>query len=115
MFTGERVREPQCVISSRAMRTKSDRREKMGRVEHMAKCDAANLSGHGSHQCAPREWRGVPKISGDYDLDATILHRHNKDLPHRLWMYTRMLGSGAPLGYSPRSGYHGYSGYRGDE
>ena len=36
------------------------------------------------HQCAPRGWRDVPDVTGDFDLDASILHRHNKDLPHRL-------------------------------
>jgi hypothetical protein len=97
------------------MRARSESREKKGRVEHMATCDVANLGGHGSHQCAPREWRGLPKISGDYDLDATILHRHNKDLPHRLAMYTRGMTAPITAGYNPRTAYHGYSGYRGDE
>ena len=75
---------------------------------------SGNLGGHGSHQLAPREWQGLPRITGDYDLDATILHRHNKDLPHRLALYTRMMG-GTHLRYNPRTAYHGYSGYRGDE
>jgi hypothetical protein len=80
-------------------------------IETMAKCDRANLEGHGSHQCAPRAWRGLPKITGDYDLDATILHRHNKDLPHRLALYSRQV----PAVLNPRSAYHGYAGYHGDE
>ena len=64
-----------------------------------------------SHQCAPREWRDIPRITGDYDLDATILHRHNKDLPHRLLLYIR---KGA-FPYNPRSAYNGYSGMHGDD
>jgi hypothetical protein len=83
-------------------------------VETMAKCDRANLGGHGSHQCAPREWRGLPRITGDYDLDATILHRHNKDLPHRIAMYTRGIGMSQARN-NPRTAYHGYQGYHGDE
>jgi hypothetical protein len=73
---------------------------------------AMKAMSHGEcHQCAPREWRGLPNLTGDYDLDSTIEHRSNKDLPHRLALYTRR-GS-AP--YNPRSAYNGYAGYHGDE
>ncbi len=56
------------------------------------------------HQCAPRGWHDVPDVTGDYDLDATILHRHDKDLPHRLELYTKRAS------YGKRTGYSGYRG-----
>ena len=64
-----------------------------------------------SHQCAPQDWRRTPMITGDYDLDATILHRNNKDLAHRLELYVRK-NKGA---YGGLSGYSGYSHYHGDD
>lgn len=68
--------------------------------------------GHkGTHQCAPREWRNTPNLTGDYDLDATILHRRNKDLGHRLELYIRKSGKN----YGIKSGYSGSHGYHGDE
>lgn len=68
--------------------------------------------GHkGCHQCAPREWRNTPNLTGDYDLDATILHRRNKDLGHRLELYIRKSGKT----YGIKSGYSGSHGYHGDE
>ena len=62
-----------------------------------------------THKCAPEGWRQTPFITGDYDLDATILNRHNKDLPHRLELYTRRTKSpyGALTGYNAISNYHG--------
>lgn len=62
------------------------------------------------HQCAPRGWRGLPNLTGDYDLDATIAHRNNKDLPHRLALYTRRAKT-----YGVKTGYSGYHGYGGDD
>lgn len=56
------------------------------------------------HQCAPRGWRDVTDVTGDYDLDATIAHRHNKDLPHRLELYVKRAS------YGKRTGYSGYRG-----
>lgn len=45
---------------------------------------------NGNHdQDAPKAWHNVPNVCGDYDLDATILHRSNKDLPDRLNLYIR--------------------------
>ena len=58
----------------------------------------------GCHSCAPKAWRGVPKLSGDYDLDATIAHRKNKNLPERLAMYTMRRGPG----YGPHTAYDAY-------
>lgn len=81
------------------------------RSEHMSAADRKGLRSCGSHECAPKDWRGVPKITGDYDLDATILHRRNTDLPHRLALYTRTVGEP----YHSRGAYHGYAGYHGDE
>lgn len=46
--------------------------------------------GHcGNHVCAPKPWRDVPALVGDYDMDATIAHRNNADLPERLALYTQ--------------------------
>lgn len=53
---------------------------------------------------APKAWHDVPKMTGDYDLDATILHRHNKDLPDRLKLYVKRRS------YGKRTGYSGYRG-----
>lgn len=68
--------------------------------------------GVSNHQVAPAEWRAsTPNITGDYDLDATIMHRPNRNLPDRLELYTRH----PKRGYGPRTAYNGYSGYHGDE
>lgn len=67
---------------------------------------------HGAcHVCAPSEWRKTPVVTGDYDLDATLLHRHNKDLPHRLDLYVKS----AKGSYGPKTAYNGYHGYSGDD
>lgn len=66
------------------------------------------LAHAGSHDDdAPKAWHDVPKCTGDYDLDATILHRGNKNLPDRLNLYLKR-GS-----YGPKTGYSGYA--SGDE
>ena len=59
---------------------------------------------YGCHQCAPRGWHDIPKLTGDYDLDATILHRRNKDLPNRLRQYVKKVS------YGKRTAYSGYRG-----
>lgn len=61
------------------------------------------LAHNGCHDCAPKGWKDVPKVTGDYDMDATILHRHNKDLPDRLKLY---LKRGA---YSAKNAYNAYT------
>lgn len=67
--------------------------------------------GHcGNHECSPEGWRDVPNLVGDYDLDATIMHRNNPDLPKRLSLYVKR-GANA---YGPLTGYRGYHGYGGD-
>jgi len=59
------------------------------------------------HDCAPKDWRKVPNVVGDYDLDATLLHRNNANLPNLLRMYISR-DSG------PRTGYNAYHNYKGD-
>lgn len=80
--------------------------------EHMDRKALKGLSQRGCHDCAPKAWREVPVIAGDYDLDATIAHRKNADLPHRLAMYTGQV-AGTTDRYTPR-GYHGYSNHGDD-
>lgn len=63
----------------------------------------------GCHQCAPRDWRETPDVSGAYELDAAIARNSNRDLPDRLKMY---VGRAA---YGPRTAYNGYHGYGGDD
>lgn len=66
--------------------------------------------GHsGNHECAPKDWRDVPDLTGDYDLDATIQHRQNPALPDRLALYTKR-----GKAYGPLTGYRGYHNYSGD-
>lgn len=67
----------------------------------MTKSEMLAMGHHGCHSCAPKAWHTVPNLSGDFDLDATILHRTNTDLPHRLALYVRR--TQAPV-------YHGYHG-----
>ena len=70
-----------------------------------------DIGHNGCHQCAPREWRNVPVLTGDYDLDATVLHRNNKDIVNRMNLYVRK--SGKTYGY--KTAYSGYHGYHGDD
>jgi len=56
----------------------------------------------------------VPRVTGDYDLDATIMHRNNSDMASRLQTYLRQ-PRGAAGAYGPRSGGSGYSGNSGDD
>jgi hypothetical protein len=70
----------------------------------MDKSHLKSLGLYGCHQCAPRGWRDTPIITADYDLDQTIMHRSNKDLPNRLQMYVKRAS------YGKRTGYSGYRG-----
>jgi hypothetical protein len=72
----------------------------------MRKTQMHNLRHNGNHACAPKEWRGVPNTTGDYDLDGTIMRRPNKDLPQRLDQYLTNGNS-----YGPLTGYRGYHNY----
>ncbi len=69
------------------------------------------LAHRGCHVCSPKGWRDTPNVTGDYDFDATIEHRNNKNLPARLWMYVKR----SDTAYSPRTGYDSYHGYSGDD
>lgn len=60
-----------------------------------------------NHTVAPKSWRGVPNISGDYDLDASIMHGNNKSVPDKLSTHTIKESSYGPKRYS---GYDSYSG-----
>ena len=64
---------------------------------------------HACHECAPKEWRQTPDMSGSYELDAAIERSHNGDLPARLKMYLEN-----EMAYGPRTGYDGYHNYGGD-
>lgn len=66
--------------------------------------------GYPCHQCAPRDWRNVPNVTGDYDLDATILNRTNGDMRGRLELYVRP--KKASYGYL--TAYNGYHNHQGD-
>lgn len=63
-----------------------------------------------NHECAPKGWRDVPDVTGDYDLDATILHRENADLPLRLALYLKQDRNA----FQPVTGYNAYHNYGGD-
>lgn len=75
----------------------------------MDKREMNRLHGEGeTHECAPKDWRDVPNLTGDYDLDATIEHRSNTDMPQRLAMYTtRGRAYGALSAYNAYRNYHG--------
>lgn len=78
----------------------------------MKPTDMHMLAHRGCHDaCSPKGWHDVPNLTGDYDFDATIEHRNNKNLPQRLWMYVKR-GDSA---YGYKTGYDGYHGYSGDD
>jgi hypothetical protein len=78
----------------------------------MRKAEMQKLQGQAeTHDCAPKDWRDVPNLTGDYDLDATIEHRDNPSLPSRLEMYVKR----GHNSYGARTGYNGYHGYSGDD
>jgi hypothetical protein len=63
------------------------------------------------HVCAPKDWKTVPDLTGDYDFDATIMHSKNRDLPARLALYVK----GPKNAYGPRTGYNSMHAYSGDD
>ena len=79
----------------------------------MAKRNAAHMGADGTphsyHECAPREWRGVPDMTGNYELDAMLARATNADLPARLRLYME-----SEVAYGARTGYDGYHNYGGD-
>lgn len=76
------------------------------------------MTGIHNHQCCPREFKGTPDFTGNFELDAVISRNPNKNMRDRLQFYsngvpfatTRSEGS-----YGPRTAYNGYDGYDGDE
>jgi hypothetical protein len=79
----------------------------------MDKAQMHRLHGQGeNHACAPKAWRDVANLTGDYDLDATIAHRSNPALPDRLSLYVKHSNA---TSYGARTGYSGYHGYSGDD
>ena len=75
----------------------------------MKRLQMMGISKNQTHEaCAPKPWKDVPNVTGDYDLDATIMNRDNVDLPHRLALYTK------GQVYGPLTGYNAYHNYRGD-
>lgn len=69
------------------------------------------ISGGQCHDCSPKEWRDIPNVTGDFDLDATIMNRKNPSLAAKLAMH---LTRRPAHPYGPLTAYHGYSGYHGD-
>jgi hypothetical protein len=69
-----------------------------------------------THFCCPAEWKGVPNITGSFELDGAIARNRNKDMLSRLAMYAGLSAS-RPINesYGPRTNYDGYDGYSGDE
>ena len=63
-----------------------------------------------NHECAPKDWRGVPDRTGSFELDAVIERCENGDLPRRLKLFL----DPEQAAYGPISGYSGYHGYTGD-
>jgi hypothetical protein len=61
------------------------------------------------HECAPKEWRTTPDMSGSYELDAVLVRSSNRDLPARLRLFMEN-----EVAYGARTGYDGYHGYGGD-
>ena len=50
------------------------------------------------HDCAPKEYRHTPKMTGDYDLDATIMHRRNSDMAQKVTAKMRAKHGGRKYG-----------------
>lgn len=56
------------------------------------------------HECAPKEWRRTPNITGSYELDAVIRKNPNKDMVKRLDQFV----STEKNIYGPKTAYNGY-------
>jgi hypothetical protein len=78
----------------------------------MKPTDMHRMAHSGNHSCAPKAWRDVPRLTGDYDMDASILHGKNRDMPVRLALYSK---GGNQHAYTPGSAYRGYSNYHGED
>lgn len=64
---------------------------------------------HSCHECAPKEWRQTPDMTGSYELDAAIARSNNANLPARLKLFMEN-----EMAYGPSTGYRGYHNYGGD-
>lgn len=64
-----------------------------------------------NHTCAPPNRQGTKFVTGDPDMDKAISTNKDPDAPHRLRLYVLT----DETGYGPRTNYHGYSGYSGDD
>jgi hypothetical protein len=53
----------------------------------------------------------VPLLTGDYDLDATIMHRSNRDMAARL---SQHISGPAGAGYGPRIRAQNHGNHRDD-
>jgi hypothetical protein len=70
------------------------------------------LAHRGTHAgCCAKGWETVPKVTGDPDFDATIMHRKNRDMPARLAQHLAI----PAVTYGPRTSYHSYSANHGDD
>ena len=49
---------------------------------------------YANHECAPKAWRGVPNMSGDYDLDASMIYGSGRKNPTVLEKVEQHLGTG---------------------
>ena len=65
--------------------------------------------GHLAHECAPKEWRNTPDMTGSHELDASIKRSRNKDVPERLRVFLEN-----EVAYGALTGYDGYHNYGGD-
>lgn len=66
--------------------------------------------GYANHTVAPSSWRRTSNITGDYEMDASILHCKNKSVPAKIKDHVAPSGPG----YGPLTAYDGYSNYSGD-
>ena len=64
---------------------------------------------HTCHECAPKDWRKTPDLTGSHELDAVIMHSKNPNVPDRLKMFMENENA-----YGARTGYDGYHNYGGD-
>ncbi len=76
--------------------------------------------GNNAHQCAPIDWRHTPNMTGDFEMDASIMNAKAKRLKTDLIHHIKADGlwnSIAPgdTAYGYRTGYRGYEGYHGDD
>lgn len=67
------------------------------------------IAGIQNHWCAPKQWRTVQAITGDYVFDRSVAACKNTDMANHIQDH---LSEGP--GYGPLTGYNGYRNYHGD-